>query len=161
MTDEVRLWIERLGLIAHPEGGYYRETFRSSRMVELDRFEGERELATSIYFLVTDSAPSRFHRLRGEEIWNRHAGSTLTLHLLDPASGEYRQVRLGENIGEGDRLQYVVPAGVWFGATVAEGFAVAGCTVIPGFRFGDFEMGEPDELLARFPEHGEVIRRLS
>jgi hypothetical protein len=161
MNDDLRLWIDRLGLIPHPEGGYYRETFRSSIMVDLERFEGERELATSIYFLITDSVPSRFHRLRGEEIWNWHAGSALTLHLLDPTSGLYSSVRLGENVVDGDRFQHVVPAGIWFGATVADGFALAGCTVIPGFRFTDFEMGEPEELLARFPESVDVIRRLT
>ena len=161
MSRDARFWIDQLELIDHPEGGYYRETFRSSRTVTLDGFEGERELATSIYFLITDSSPSRFHRLQGEEIWNWHAGAPLALHLLDPATGEYARVRLGERIDRGELPQYVVPAGTWFGATVAEGFSLVGCTVIPGFRFSDFELGEPDELRARFPEHHEIILQLS
>lgn len=156
-----REWIERLGLQEHPEGGFYREVFRSEMRGSVAGFAEEREIGTSIYFLITEEAPSRLHRLRGEEIWHWHAGSPLSLHLIDPVDRTYEQRHLNSLPGGPGEPQCVVPAGVWFGATVESGYALVGCTVLPGFRFEDFEMGERDELLRAFPDHAAIIRSLT
>lgn len=164
--NDAAYWIHRLGLQAHPEGGYFRETYRSPERVDLaetlTRYEGPRALATSILFLLTSENFSALHRLRSDEIWNFHAGSPLTIHIIDPG-GAYRTLRVGLDLDGAATPQAVVPAGCWFGSTVDEpgGFSLVGCGVAPGFEFADFELARRDELLRAYPQHAELVRRLT
>ena len=161
-----RDWIEQLGLIEHPEGGYFREIYRSGyRMAEEILpfgIEGEHSLGTSIYFLITHEKPSHFHRLTSDEVWFFHEGSPVTLHFIE-TDGTYRQLELGRNPDHGETFQQTVPAGTWFGATVEEpeGFGLTSCVVFPGFEFSDFELGKRSDLLRSFPEHQGIIERLT
>ena len=159
-------WIENLQMQRHPEGGWYRETYRSAETILQNglppRFPGERSFATAIYFLLTDQAFSALHRIKSDEIWHFYAGTGLTLHLLEGA-GDYRSLRLGADPSRGEVFQAVAPAGFWFGATVEEpaGFALVGCSVAPGFDFVDFELGRRAELLRSFPDQRALIERLT
>lgn len=157
--------ITTLGLVRHPEGGWYRETYRSREQIERDalppRFGGSRVLCTAIYFLLQQGEISALHRIKSDELWHYHAGSSLLIHTLAPG-GEYRQLRLGPGITSGEEYQVVAPAGSWFGAELQGGdFALVGCTVAPGFDFADFEIGGREELLLRYPEQSAVIRRMT
>jgi predicted cupin superfamily sugar epimerase len=144
-------WIEALSLAPHPEGGFYRETFRASTVLQTPR--GARAASTAIYFLLPPETFSAWHRVLGaDEAWHCYEGA-LDLHLLD-ASG-HRCIRLGP-----DHPQHVVPAGVWQ-ASVPVDYALCGCTVSPGFDFEDFEMPGRDVLLADFPEQHSIIEALT
>jgi hypothetical protein len=142
--------IHRLGLVPHPEGGYYRETFRSA--LTLDLSDGRRRSAsTAIHYLLPPGVWSAWHRVASDEIWHHYDGGPLRLHLL--GTGTRRLDRSDPQI--------VVPAGVWQAAEPEEGEGVlCGCTVAPGFDFADFEMGRAEELIRAFPEDEELIRRL-
>jgi len=147
--------IERLGLAPHPEGGFYRETFRARRYV------GGRAASTAIYFLLPSGAFSAFHRVSSDEVWHHYEGDALELHTID-ASGVHEVVRLGRGLDAGERPQHVVPAGVWQAAApLGARFALCGCTVAPGFDFADFEMPPRATLLAAFPEHAAIVTRLT
>jgi predicted cupin superfamily sugar epimerase len=166
MIDDVaRELIDRLELLPHPEGGYYRETYRSKGVIAqsaLTDFDGERNFSTAIYFMLTSRSFSALHRIRQDEVWHFYTGSPLHVHVID-ANGKYRKNLVGINISNGEVPQLVVKAGDWFGATVAvkNSFALVGCTVAPGFDFRDFEMGTREQLNALFPQHAEVIGRLT
>lgn len=152
--------IARLGLERHPEGGWYRETYRAAASTTLAN--GRRSLATAIYFLLQRGEISALHRIAGDELWHFYAGSSLTVHVIDPA-GAYRPLPLGSDAAAGDAFQLLVPAGCWFGAEVSgEGdYSLVGCTVSPGFDFADFELGRCGELCTRYPAHASLIRRLT
>jgi predicted cupin superfamily sugar epimerase len=127
-------WITSLGLERHPEGGYYRETHRTSTHIDTcclgPEFDGPRAVSTSIYYLLDGSDFSCLHRIRSDEVWHHHAGGPLTIHRIEPG-GEYRAETLGRDPRRNEAPQVVVPAGCWFGATVddAGSFCLAGCTV--------------------------------
>ena len=148
-------WIAALPLIPHPEGGYYRETYRSPMAVALPGFSGERAVSTAIYFLLPAGEVSAFHRIKSDELWHFYTGQLLTIHGIDPAGG-YSTIELGPG-----QPQAVVPAGSWFGATVDSGYALVGCTVAPGFDFSDFELASRSALLAQYPQHRPIIERLT
>jgi predicted cupin superfamily sugar epimerase len=167
LTDKTaRYWIEKLQLEAHPEGGYFRQTYRSDVMIAREAlpagFAGARAASTAIYFLLEGENFSAFHRLRSDEVWHFYAGDPLVVHVISP-EGSYSSILLGCELEAGQVLQAVVLAGCWFASHVADwsSFAVVGCTVAPGFDFEDFKMGEREELVARYPQHREVIERLT
>ncbi len=151
--------IEELDLKPHPEGGYYRENYRHP--LRLDSVNGNRNLATSIYYLLHDSQLSKFHRLTSDEIWYHHSGDSAIIHCFFQDSG-YRKIRLGavENSGS---YQVVLPAGTIFGAEVENnhGYFLAGCMVSPGFDFNDFEFVTREELLAVYPENRNLIHKFT
>jgi predicted cupin superfamily sugar epimerase len=163
---EARAWIERLGLRRHPEGGYFRETYRAEERVAGQhlpgRFGGERAFSTAIYFLLEGEDFSALHALKQDEVWHFYAGSSLTIHVIDP-DGSHAVLRLGRNPAEGEEPQALVRAGRLMGAVVnePESYALVGCTAAPGFEFADFSLPSRAELCARFPQHGELIRRLT
>lgn len=142
-------WIEKLGLAPHPEGGYFRETYRSA-------------FSTAIYFLLPGDRVSALHRIKSDELWHFHAGSGLVLSIIHP-SARLEQVALGPHVDDGETLQAVVPAGAWFGAAVNDraSYALVGCTVAPPFEFADFELGERARLLVLYPQHRAVIECLT
>jgi uncharacterized protein len=159
-------WIATLGLAPHPEGGFYRETYRAAETIAADhlpaRFGGARACSTAIYFLLGGDQVSALHRIRSDEVWHFYAGSPLTLTLIHP-DGRLEAARLGPAPERGEHFQVLVPAGCWYGAEVEDpaGYALVGGTVAPGFDFADFELADRAALLARFPEHRDVIVRLT
>ena len=166
--SDAAFWIERLDLRPHPEGGYFRETYRASETIAAaglpERFAGARPFATAIYFLLTTDAFSAFHRIRSDELWHFYAGGPVTLAILDAdGKGQLATRSLGRDPARGESLQVVVPAGAWFAAEVAPtgAYALVGCTVAPGFDFADFELAARASLLERYPQHRGVIERLT
>jgi len=158
-------WISALGLLPHPEGGFYRETYRSAETIEavhLPRFAGPRPYSTAIYFLLPGDHISALHRIESDEVWHFYAGSAVTLTIIDP-NGKRTDQRLGGGVARGERFQVVVPAGCWYGAAVDDrgSWALLGGTVAPGFDFADFELADRATLLAEFPQHREAIVRLT
>jgi uncharacterized protein len=159
-------YIRALDLQPHPEGGWYRETYRAAESIPPAglpaRFAGARPFATAIYFLLTADTFSALHRIHSDELWHFYAGSALAVHLIEPA-GAARSLRLGPDVENGASFQATVPAGCWFGAEVAAtgGFALVGCTVAPGFAFADFELGEREALIRQFSAHRALIERLT
>lgn len=164
MSPDADEWSRLLRLEPHPEGGSFRETWRSAeRATGLpERFAGPRALGTAILYLLRAGERSRFHRLLADEVWHFHDGGPLHLHVLSSAEG-YRRLVLGREPARDESLQCVVPGGCWFAAELAEGadFALVGCTCSPGFEYGDFELGTREELLARFPEQRALVERLA
>ncbi len=165
-AERVAELVAALGLVPHPEGGFFAETYRAALSVRADhlpaRFGGDRFISTAIYFLLKSGHPSHLHRLHADELWHFHEGSPITIHVLEPEGG-YRTVRLGAQISAGETFQAVVPAGCWFGAEVVatDSYALVSCTVSPGFDYADFELGERAALLAAYPEQRELIERLA
>lgn len=159
---DAQTWIDRLGLEPHPEGGYFRETYRSARPVAADGLDGPRPAMTAIYFLLTADNCSNLHRLTSAEGWHFHDGDPVTIHVIDP-DGSYRTHRVGLDLGAGQEPTAVVPAGCWFGATVDEPgrYALVSCTVAPGFDFDDFELAERHSLTRQYPQHKALIERLT
>lgn len=154
------LLIATLGLEPHPEGGYYREVFRSSASVELGGTS--RSAATSIYYLLTDGAVSAWHRLDADEIWYFHAGGPLALHVLQP-NGELITHRLGNPLADANtQFQAVVPAGHWFAAEPEnpDYFCLVGCAVAPGFEFAGFQLASEHGLAGAIKRYGEPVRKL-
>lgn len=157
--------IQHLQLSPHPEGGFYKEVYRSqgtiAKIALPPSFTGDRAYSTSIYYLLQQGDFSAFHRIKSDEGWHFYAGGPLLIHCLGGESG-YQCLRLGSKLDEGNSFQLVVPAGVWFASEPAPGtaFTLTGCTVSPGFDFRDFEMAGKESLGRRFPDHKEVIGRL-
>lgn len=164
-ATEAQHWIDRLNLQPHPEGGFFRETYRAALTLPqsaLPEHTGARAASTAIYFLVAGDQFSAFHRIRSDELWHFYAGSGLVVHVIQPG-GDYQQLLLGSNANQGEQFQAVVPAGCWFGSSLRQPdtYALVGCTVAPGFDFADFEMAKREALAAQFPQHRNIIARLT
>lgn len=144
-----------LDLKPHPEGGYYRETYRSA-----EKF-GSRSCSTAIYFLLTPGNFSALHRIRSDELWHFYSGDPIT--VVEVTSNGAKKTTLGTDIKAGQTPQYVSPAGTWFGSYLNDGgkWALVGCTVSPGFEFADFEVGKRIELLKSFPNSKKEIEALT
>lgn len=164
MGQNAKKLIQHLGLKPHPEGGYYKEIYRSDLYFDArkvsDRFPGPRCCSTSIYYLLNDLDFSAFHRIKADEIWHFYSGSTLIVHVITP-EGVYHPIHLGPNTEKGQVFQAMVPSGCWFASALesGSGYALTGCTTAPGFEFEDFEMGHRDELSKTFPHLSELINR--
>uniref|UniRef100_B8HVB1 DUF985 domain-containing protein n=1 Tax=Cyanothece sp. (strain PCC 7425 / ATCC 29141) TaxID=395961 RepID=B8HVB1_CYAP4 len=166
MTTTAADWVKTLQLSPHPEGGYFRETYRSPESLDRshlpDRFGGPRCFSTAIYFLLESGQFSTLHRIQSDEVWHFYSGGSLTVYAIAPG-GELNEIKLGNNPEAGESWQAVVPAGYWFGAAVnaANSYALVGCTVAPGFDFADFELGDRTQLLQKFPQHQALIEKLT
>jgi hypothetical protein len=134
MNDEAKAIIDRLQLAPHPEGGWYRETWRASG-------EG-RAAGTAILFLLEAGRRSHWHRVDADELWLWHAGAPLTLSIEDEA-GAVADFRLGGDVAEGDGPQRLVPANRWQAAEAGAGWTLVSCVVVPGFDFAGFELAPP------------------
>jgi predicted cupin superfamily sugar epimerase len=158
-------WVRHLQMSPHPEGGFYKETYRSKELIEKvglpQRFTGSRNFSTTIYFLLGSSDRSVFHRIKSDELWHFYAGSMLEIFIL--RDGRLQVFKLGSNLEQNESLQILIPAESWFGAKVpqADTYTLAGCTVAPGFDFDDFEIATRDELVKEFPTEKGIIFALT
>ena len=116
------------------------------------------ELITTNQRLLESKQISRIHKIKSDEIWHFYSGSPLTIHVINE-KGNYRPFNLGPEAS----FQAIVPAGCWFGATVdrEKTYSLVGCTVSPGFDFDDFELGNRKNMLRQYPEHSEIIKKLT
>jgi hypothetical protein len=154
--ERINELIQSLGLLAHPEGGYYKETYRS-----IETLDGEQSLMTSILFLLTSENASNFHRIQSDEHWYFHEGSPLIVHVI--GENGHEQKLLGLNLSAGHSPYHLVKKQDIFGSEVQEedSYALVSCAVAPGFMFRDFELFSREELLDQYPQHEEIICRLT
>ena len=163
MNHSAEYFIKSLNMTAHPEGGYFKESFISPSKLAPNtlHINEERLLWTSIYFLLRTGEVSNFHRLKSDEMWYFHAGESLTIYMISP-DGELIEKQLGLNIEKGETPQVLVPKDYIFGSAMNnEGFSLVGCMVAPGFDFTDFELFEREDLLEKYPNYREVIEKLT
>jgi predicted cupin superfamily sugar epimerase len=166
LQKDAAYWIDKLKLEPHPEGGFYRQTYRADLILAKDalppQFTGPRAVSSAIYFLLDGENFSAFHRLRSDELWHFYLGGPLVVHGIEE-NGAHSEIRLGNNPEAGEVMQAVVKAGCWFASCVRDGksFALVGCTVSPGFDFADFEMAKREELARRYPQHRNIIERFT
>jgi predicted cupin superfamily sugar epimerase len=152
----VRRLLRLHDLKPHPEGGFFRETYRSPAPARTPR--GRRPWATAIIFLLEEGDFSALHRIKSDELWHFYAGGPLRVSTLRPGGGSESVL-----LGSGHKCQHLVPAGRWFGAAPepGSGWSLVGCTVSPGFDFRDFELGSREKLLKQFPRAAKIIRELT
>lgn len=156
--------IKTFSLLPHPEGGYYKETYRSAEVIETisKQFPHQRNYSTAIYFLIEKDNFSALHRIKSDEVWHFYEGDALEVIEID-LKGNLICIQVGRDVSKGQTFQYTVKAGHWFGSRVLKGgeFSFVGCTVSPGFDFKDFEMGKCDELCKLFPQHSTLIKEMT
>jgi uncharacterized protein len=161
----VKQIVKTLGLKDHPEGGYYKEMYRSNEMISKAAlppgFEGNRNFSTSIFFLLPSDKRSVFHRIKSDELWFFHEGSSLSIYVIE--NNDLKILKLGSNMEAGESYQHKVPANCWFGSLVNESnsYSLCSCTVSPGFDFMDFEIAERNTILAEFPRFEKEILLLT
>lgn len=147
--------IEELDLSPHPEGGFYKEVYRSEQKVSLSG-DGSRSAGTSIYFMLTEGQLSDWHRVRWEELWHFYQGDTLILEYINE-KGQFRTMRLGSNLSTDEEFQRLIPRNCWQRAYSTGQYSLVGCTVSPGFEFKDFEMIEAEKLAENYPGLADQI----
>lgn len=161
MNPRIESLIHHLELEPHPEGGYFRETYRSDEILHSPDVSGSRSMSTAIYFLLTKGNFSAFHRIASDEVWHFYEGTPCIVHVLHHFGG-YSRICLGASATEADwTYQAVVKAGDWFASESSGDYSLVGCTVAPGFDFQDFEMAERERLCMAFPEYTDLITRLT
>ncbi|KAA3619242.1 MAG: cupin domain-containing protein [Flavobacterium sp.] len=164
--NEISEIISKLELKPHPEGGYFRETYRSAGSIPKDalggQYSGDRNYATAIYYLITSQHFSAFHKITQDETWHYYDGAAMCLHIISP-TGEYKKLLISNNLSRGELPQFTVPGGYWFASEVSvpDSYSLMGCTVAPGFSFEDFIMPKREELLTLFPQHHQLITNLT
>jgi predicted cupin superfamily sugar epimerase len=163
--NTVEQLIKQYDLQPHPEGGWYKETYKSKELIPSnalpERFSGDRAFSTAIYFLLETGNFSAFHRIRSDECWHFYTGDPLLVYVIFP-SGKLEIIELGNGFSRGALFQYIVPANCWFASRPAPGssFSFVGCTVAPGFEFADFELADAAELQKLYPKHAVTINEL-
>ena len=157
--------IQKYKLEAHPEGGWYKQTYKSNEEINADalpeRFGANRAFSTAIYFLLEKGNFSAFHRIKSDECWHFYAGDPLVIYIIEQ-KGELKIISLGNDLEKGHSFQYVVPANCWFASRPAPGseYCFVGCTVSPGFEFEDLELADQTELSVMYPQHKSIIKEL-
>lgn len=163
---DAKFYIDYLNLKVHPEGGYFSEIYRSDILISNSSlpydFTGDRNVSTSIYFLLDNSNVSKFHRLKSDEIWHFFDGKPIYIYTISD-NGKLDSFKLGRDLENGEAFQIVIPKNTWFGAHLEDysGFALVGCTVAPGFDYNDFELAKRKDLLNLFPEYNQLICQLT
>ena len=149
-------YIKNLEMIPHVEGGYFKESFLSE-----DNVRENKKLWSSIYFLLRTGEVSNFHRLKSDELWYYHDGEALTIYMISP-QGKLITKQLGTDIENGESPQVLVPKDYIFGSAMnKDGFSLVGCMVAPAFEYEEFELFEREHLLSLYPEHKEIILKLT
>lgn len=158
-TNDAAYWIKQLSLQPHPEGGYYKEVFRSQQEVKRVGDEKTLQACTSIYYLLEGDDYSGFHRISSDEIWYFHKGLPLTIHVITAEGVPEAWVLSDQPDGS---LSLIVPAGLWFAAEISSkaGYTLVSCAVAPGFEFSEFEMAEKGELIKAYLGNEELFGRL-
>jgi len=165
MKHNSNYWIEHLNMKPHPEGGYFVETYRSEYKIEKsvlpNQFDGSRNIASSIFYLMKGEGFSAFHRMKSDENWYFHDGSPIVIYYFT-SDGNMVTSILGLNPHQGHIPNITVPAETWFAAEVLDknSFGLASCVVTPGFEFKDFELARQEDLLLEYPQNRELIKRL-
>ena len=152
--------IQTLDLKPHPEGGFYKETYRGSTIIEVEK-QKMRNTATAIYYLLLDEDKSHFHKVLSDEIWLYHQGETVEIYEIDN-SGSLITHFLGMDIHNGEQPQIVIPKNHWFAAKIKNnaGFCLVSCIVAPGFEFEDFVLANKEDLLKQYPQYQEIIEQM-
>jgi predicted cupin superfamily sugar epimerase len=162
--NDYQKYIQQLKMQAHPEGGWYAETYRSELQKEFPEagIPKFRNLCTAIYFLLPEGKFSAFHRIKSDEIWHHYDGGILHIAVIYP-DGKLEVLKLGKDFHQACRPQHIVPAGAWFASYPerGSGFVLCGCTVAPGFDFDDFEMAGREQLITSYPQHKALISLLT
>lgn len=156
MNAEVQYWMHRLGLVSHPEGGYFREIYRSDDNFLPPDIGGSRSISTAIYYLLTEGHFSAFHRIRSDECWHFYAGDPLFIHIIFPDGTLETKLLFNQTHREGQPFAFV-PKNCWFAAKSKGAYSLVGCTVAPGFAFEDFELANRHDLELQYPAHSSVI----
>ena len=157
--------IQKYNLQQHPEGGWYRQTYKSNEEIDAnalpERFGANRAFSTAIYFLLEKGNFSAFHRIKSDECWHFYTGDPLVIYIIEQ-NGELKIISLGNDLEKGHSFQYVVPANCWFASRPAPGseHCFVGCTVSPGFEFEDLELADVTELSVMYPQHKSIIKEL-
>ncbi|OAQ41638.1 hypothetical protein A5893_00570 [Pedobacter psychrophilus] len=154
-----KYFIEKLGLQTHPEGGFYKETYRAKEEVE-NEHGNKRNLTTAIYFLLENDNKSHFHKIKSDELWFHQFGATLEILYIE--KDELKTIYLGNDVENGEVLQATIPANTWFASRMKnyESFGLVSCTVSPGFDFADFEMAKKQELIKTHPQLSAVLEEM-
>ncbi|QMU29716.1 cupin domain-containing protein [Adhaeribacter radiodurans] len=157
---DVQDLIRRLKLQPHPEGGFYRETYRSNQSLVNNQGQN-RNVSTAIFYLLQDNYKSAFHRILSDELWFFHQGLTVEIVIIQ--DGQLTSVLLGNDFEKGEIPQAIIPANTWFAAKIKNrtGYSLISCTVAPGFDFADFELAEKEKLLQQFPHLKDAIEEYS
>ena len=152
--------IDKLKLTPHPEGGFYKETYRSDYTM-LNEKKENRNVSTAIYYLLEDEDKSLFHRIQSDELWFFHLGQPIEIVLI--TCDHLTTIILGNDIKKDEFLQVKIPANTWFAAQVknAKGFSLVSCTVSPGFDFADFDLARREDLIQQFPHLKDVIEKFT
>ena len=152
--------VQKLGLLAHPEGGFYKETYRSSSSLTTDQ-NTIRNISTAIYFLLENDNFSLFHRIQSDELWFFHQGEPLEIVFIK--EGVLNTIILGNSFENGEVPQAIIPANTWFASSVKQlkGHSLVSCTVAPGFDFADFELANRKNLIQEFPHLKEIIQKFT
>ena len=160
MSPEIQFWMNKLNLIPHPEGGYFREIYRSSDLLSMPDFNGKRSISTAIYYLLTEGNFSAFHRIRSDECWHFYAGDPLSIHIIH-SDGSFKTKIIGNQVNSNVAPFAVVPKNAWFASKSNGAFSLVGCTVAPGFSFEDFEMAQRVNLISQYPQYLSVIEEFT
>lgn len=159
-------WIQNLDLKPHPEGGFYKEMFRSNIVISKDElpvgYKSSRRLTTSIFYLLRTEDYSRLHRLKSDEMWYFHYGSAIRIIYIDHEGKKHTKL-LGANLEKAEYFYLHIPAGNIFTAEVVDkdSFSVFSCVVSPGFEFDDFEMFDKEDLIQAYPKHASLFEKYS
>jgi len=155
-TKTAAYWINHLHLQPHPEGGYYKEVFRSKQQVLRNGADELKQACTSIYYLLEGADYSGFHRIASDELWYFHKGEPLLIHIVDEL-GVYSSIELSDT--SSGVLSAVVKAGLWFASEIpsGNGFTLVSCAVAPGFEFNEFEMAEKQAMMLLYPQHAGLF----
>ncbi len=166
MHPKAKYYIDKLKLTPHPEGGYYREIYRSGEFIHIeglpDRYKNKRAFSTSIYFLIEGRQISKFHRLKSDETWHFYDGCSIKIYILDE-NKNLNEIIIGKDLSEGNLFQFTIKKNNWFAAELIEkdSFALIGCSVSPGFDFEDFELAERNYLIKNYPEYEIIVKKFT
>jgi hypothetical protein len=154
---DVKKLIEKLQLTVHPEGGYYRETYRSTQSMTIGK--KVRNISTAIYYLLENEDKSLFHRIQSDELWFFHQGQPLEISVI--LDNQLATIHLGNDIENGQVPIAIIPANCWFASSVknAIGYSLVSCTVSPGFDFLDFELANRENLFQKYPHLRDTIEK--
>jgi predicted cupin superfamily sugar epimerase len=166
MHEKAKYYIRKLKLNPHPEGGYFREIYRSGEYIEPiglpKRYKNKRTFSTSIYFLIEGNQVSKFHMLKSDEVWHFYDGSPVKIYIINK-EGNLENKVLGSNLSNGEVFQFTIKKENWFAAGLVRrnSFGLIGCSVSPGFDFDDFRLGDRDSLIKKYPLLEKVIIRFT